>query len=73
MTGRLFSSVGILGVIVTFIVAVTTFSSKDLLCIPFVVIGVLLSIIIIIALGEFLHLYEKNQSSREDKNEQFKN
>lgn len=58
MTGRLFSSVGILGIIVTFIVAVTTFSSKDLLCIPFVVIGVLLSIIII-ALGEFLHLYEK--------------
>lgn len=55
-------SAGILGIIATFIVAVTTFSSKDLLCAPFITIGVLLSIVII-ALGEFLDSYQKNQNN----------
>lgn len=62
MKGKLFSIAGILGIIATFIVAVTTFSSKDLLCAPFITIGVLLSIVII-ALGEFLDSYQKNQNN----------
>lgn len=66
MKGKLFSIAGILGIIATFIVAVTTFSSKDLLCAPFITIGVLLSIVII-ALGEFLDSYQKNQNNGETK------
>lgn len=68
MIGKIFLVAGALGIIATFIVAVTTFSSKDLLCAPFFVIGVLLSIIII-ALGEFICLYEKNQSNGRTNNE----
>lgn len=68
MKGKIFSVVGIMGIITTFIVAVTTFSSKDILCIPFVVIGVLLSFVII-ALGEFIWLYEKKQNDVGTNNE----
>lgn len=54
MKEKLFTIIGFLGVIVTFLVSVTTYSSSDYLYrAPFVLIGVLLSIIIAV-LGEIL-------------------
>ena len=68
MRGRIITYTGFLGVIATFIVAITTFSSKDLLCAPFIVVGVLLSIIIV-ALGEIIQFIENNQNNGGTKNE----
>ena len=58
LKGKIISVSGILGIIVTVLVTLGVFSSNELLGAPFLVIGVLLSIIII-ALGEILDLYEK--------------
>lgn len=58
--GKLISFVGILGIIATLIVAATTFSSKDLLCAPFILISVLLCIIVI-SLGEIIKLWENKK------------
>lgn len=71
MRGKIITFIGFLGVIATLIVAVTTFSSKDLLCVPFIVVGVLLSIIIV-ALGEIIQFIESNQNNGGTKNEKSK-
>lgn len=61
MNGRVFSFTGFLGIIATLIVSITVFSSKDSLRIPFVIVGILISLIII-ALGEIIYLL-KNQNN----------
>lgn len=60
--GRIFSLLGILGIVVTFIVTATEISSNDPLRPIFVVIGILLSIVIV-ALGEILNFLEKKHNN----------
>ena len=58
--GKIFSVIGILGIIATLIISVTEFSSSDYaLRAVFVVVGILLSIVIV-ALGVLIDLIEKH-------------
>ena len=59
MKSKILFFVGLAGVITTIMVGLTAFSSNDVLCVPFIVIGILLSIIII-ALSEILDFMEKS-------------
>mgnify|MGYP004563369061 FL=1 len=64
MIGKNFTVAGIVGILV--MICVSFIDIYSLL--PFTVIGVLLGVIII-ALGEFMIMYEKNNSREENEND----
>ena len=70
MKGRLFTAMGICGIIATLIVTSSFVSSSSDLRAPFVVLGILMRIIVM-ALGEMIVVFEQKNGG--NKNEEDKN